>query len=137
MTTKSTHHGHAIKRFRHTLKMKQDVLGSIMGLSQTQVSTYEQREVINIDMIRRFAKALGVTPELIMELEEDPVTAIIENNMLEAESEDYKHFVKSNLVNRIIELSFEKTILFERLLELEKEMTLFLERIKRERERAE
>lgn len=138
-TTKNTHHGHAIKRFRCTLGLKQDALASIMELSQTQVSTYEQRKVINDDMIEKFAKALGVTPELIKELEEDPVTVIIENNTIEK-----GHIIAGNIagntidsfnsnpIERIIKLANEKTALYERMLELEKERNALLEKLLRE-----
>ncbi|WP_298653623.1 helix-turn-helix transcriptional regulator [uncultured Proteiniphilum sp.] len=129
MITKNTHHGHAIKRFRHTLGMKQDVLASIMGLSQTQVSTYEQRKVINADMIERFSKALGVAPELIAELEEDPVTVIIENNTFQEGSGAYKNIINNNPIDRIIELANEKTALYERMLQLEREKIVLLENL--------
>ena len=82
-TSRNTHHGHAVKRFRHTLGKKQEALASEMGLSQALISTYEQRKVLSDDVIERFAKALNVAPELIKELEEDPVTFIIENNTFE------------------------------------------------------
>ncbi|MEA4917610.1 helix-turn-helix transcriptional regulator [Proteiniphilum sp.] len=133
MIKKNTHHGHAIKRFRHTLGMKQDVLASIMGLSQTQVSTYEQRKVINDDMIGKFAKALNVAPELITELEEDPVTVIIQNNTFEGGSGAYKNNINNSPIDRIIELANEKTVLYERMLELEKEKIALLERLLREK----
>ncbi|MPM50451.1 hypothetical protein SDC9_97190 [bioreactor metagenome] len=129
---KNTHHGHAIKRFRHTLGMKQDVLASIMGLSQTQVSTYEQRKVINEDMIKKFAEALGIVPRLIKELEEDLVTMIFENNTLQEESGAHNN-IHNNPVNRIIELTNEKVVLYERMLELEKEKIYLLERLFKEK----
>lgn len=135
-TLKNTHHGHAIKRFRHTLGIKQDTLASILGLSQTQVSAYEQRKVINNDMIGRFAKALNVAPELIKELEEDPVTVIIENNTFEKGSGAAYNIINNNPdpVDRIIELAHEKTALYERMLELEKEKNILLEKLLREKQ---
>lgn len=135
-TLKNTHHGHAIKRFRHTLGIKQDALASILGLSQTQVSAYEQRKVINDDMIGRFAKALNVSPELIKELEEDPVTVIIENNTFEKGSgAAYYNVINNNPdpIDRIIELAHEKTALYERMLELEKEKNALLEKLLKEK----
>ncbi len=42
-----------------------------------QISAYEQKKVIDNDMIEKFAKALNVAPGFIRELEEDPVTVII------------------------------------------------------------
>lgn len=137
MTLKNTHHGHAIKRFRHILGVKQEVLASIMGLSQTQVSTYEQRKVINNDMIERFSEALGISPELITELEEDPVMVIIENNTFEKGSGICRNIINNNPVDRIIELTNEKTALYERMLELEKEKNTLLVNLLKDRSKNE
>lgn len=79
-------------------------------------------------MIDKFAKALNVAPELIKELEEDPVTFIIENNTFEngsignitAGSENFGNIY--NPIEQILELTKEKTTLYERMLELEKRM---------------
>jgi transcriptional regulator with XRE-family HTH domain len=140
---KNTHHGHAIKRFRHTLGIKQEALATEMGLSQALISTYEQRKVLNDDVIERFAKALNVAPELIKELEEDPVTFIVENNTFEngsvnniASSSDISNENCGNTYNpieQILELSKEKTILYERMLELEKEKSALLEQMIKEK----
>lgn len=130
--SKNTHHGHAVKRFRHTLGIKQEALASDMGLSQALISTYEQRKVLNDDVIERFAKALNVAPELIKELEEDPVTVIIENNTFEKGSgAAYYNVINNNPdpVDRLIELSNEKTALYERIVELEKEKNVLLEKL--------
>ncbi len=105
-----------------------------MGLSQALISTYEQRKVLNDDVIEHFAKALNVAPELIKELEEDPVTVIIENNTFEKGSgAAYYNVINNNPdpVDRLIELSNEKTALYERILELEKEKNALLEKLLR------
>ena len=105
---KNTHHGHAIKRFRHTLGIKQEALATEMGLSQALISTYEQRKVLNDDVIERFAKALNVAPELIKELEEDPVTLIIENNTVYFTPKVYQYFNPKvyhfNLISKSVSL---------------------------------
>ncbi|HBX19050.1 MAG TPA: transcriptional regulator [Porphyromonadaceae bacterium] len=144
-TVKNTHHGHAIKRFRRTLGIKQETLASEMGLSQALISTYEQRKVLNDDVIEHFAKALNVDPNLIKELEEDPVTFIIENNTFEKGSvsniTSYSDFKNENFNNtynpieQILELNKEKTILYERMLELEKEKNALLEKLLKDKER--
>ncbi|MDD3908719.1 MAG: helix-turn-helix transcriptional regulator [Proteiniphilum sp.] len=138
---KNTHHGHAIKRFRHTLGIKQEALAAEMGLSQALISTYEQRKVLNDDVIERFAKALNVAPELIKELEEDPVTFIVENNTFEEGSianisnvsEGNNNTITNNPIEQIIELNKEKTALYERMLELEKEKNALLEKLLEDR----
>jgi transcriptional regulator with XRE-family HTH domain len=124
---KNTHHGHAIKRFRHTLGIKQEALAAEMGLSQALISTYEQRKVLNDDVIERFAKALNVAPELIKDLEEDPVTVIIENNKLDNNSGSaYNYIAGDNIINNPIDKIAE---LFERLLEKEQEKIVLLEKL--------
>jgi transcriptional regulator with XRE-family HTH domain len=134
-TAKNTHHGHAIKRYRHTLGIKQEALASDMGISQALVSLYEQKKLIDDDMIDKFAKALNVAPALIKDLEEDPVTVIVENNTFEKGSGVCFNTFHNNPdpVDRIIELANEKTALYERIVELEKEKNALLEKLLKER----
>ncbi len=137
-TVRNTHHGHAIKRYRHALGIKQEALAADMGISQTLVSFYEKKKVIENDMVEKFAKALNVAPELIKELEEDPVTFIIENNTLEK-----GHIIAGTHIDnfnpdptdRLIGLFKEKTDLYERMLELEKEKNALMERLLKDKER--
>ncbi len=139
---KNTHHGHAVKRFRTTLGKKQEALAADMGISQTLVSFYEKKQVIEDDMIDKFAKALNVAPELIKELEEDPVTYIIENNTFEEGSvgnmplncdiTNENCTYTTNPIEQILELTKEKTALYERMLELEKEKCALLEQLLKE-----
>ncbi|MDR2953910.1 MAG: helix-turn-helix domain-containing protein [Prevotella sp.] len=135
---KNTHHGHAVKRFRKSLDMKQETLAELVGLSQPQISCYESKKEIEDDMIEKFAKALKVDPKLIKELEVDPVSIIIENNTFEKGS--VGSVVGENTVNnnpdpveRIIELSNEKTALYERMMKLEQEKIELLEKLLKEK----
>ncbi|MDR2956240.1 MAG: helix-turn-helix domain-containing protein [Prevotella sp.] len=137
---KNTHHGHAVKRLRHTLGIKQDALAAELGMSQARVSTYESKKVIDDDMIEKFAKALKVSPELIKDLEEDPVTVIIENNTFENKEGNNIAYLEednstqiNNPIDQILELSKEKQNLYERMLELEKEKNTLLEKLLREK----
>jgi transcriptional regulator with XRE-family HTH domain len=138
-TSKNTHHGHAIKRFRRTLGIKQESLAFTMGFSQALISTYEQRKVLNDDVIERFAEALNVDPKLIKELEEDPVTFIVENNTFAEGS--VSNIASSNEncgntygpVEQILELSKEKAVLYERIVNLEKEKNALLEKLLKEK----
>ncbi|HCM21064.1 MAG TPA: transcriptional regulator [Porphyromonadaceae bacterium] len=138
-TIKNTHHGHAIKRYRHALGIKQEALAADMGISQTLVSFYEKKKVIEDDMIEKFAKALNVAPQLIKELEEDPVTVIIENNTFEKGNNNVGYLIDNTITNNpiehILELNKEKTILYERMLELEKEKNALLEKLLKDKER--
>lgn len=135
-TEKNTHHGHAIKRIRKGMGMKQEAVAMTMGVDQSLVSLYEKKKVIDDAMLQRFAKALSVSPQLIKELEEDPVTVIIENNTFEEGSianvagDNTNNY---NPVDRIIELSNEKQALYERMLKLEQEKVAILEKILKEK----
>src|SRR5690554_270958 len=129
---RNTHHGHAVKRYRHTLGIKQEALAMDMGVSQALVSLYEKKKVIEDDMLEKFAEALKIAPEFIKELEEDPVTVIIENNTFEEGSGAvYQNVINNNPdpIDRLVELFNEKTTLYERMLALEKEKNELLEKL--------
>lgn len=140
-TLKNTHHGHAVKRIRHTLGIKQEVLADMMGTTQARISNSEQKKVLEDEMIDKFAKALNVAPEFIKELEEDPVTFIVENHTFEKDSmanisnfsEGNTNTITNDPIEQILELSKEKTVLYERMLELEKEKSALLEQLLKER----
>jgi len=132
-TLKNTHHGHAIKRIRHTLGIKQEALAVDMGISQAQISAYEQKKIIDNNMIEKFAKTLNVTPECIKQLEEDPVTVIIENNTFQKGSAAGINTIHNNPIKHILELNKEMKSLYERMLELEKEKNALLEKLLKDR----
>ncbi len=131
-----TYHGHAIKRIRESLKIKQEALAADLNLTQQSVSLYEQKKVIEDEMLDKFAKAMNVSVDLIKGLQEDPVTVIIENNKFEEGS--IANVAGDNTNNyhpleKIIELSNEKTALYERMLQLEREKIQMLEKLLEER----
>lgn len=80
---KNTHHGHAIKRLRQALGIKQEKIAMEIGVTQQAISAYERRPVLEDDILNKIAKSLGVTPQLIKDLDVDPVTIVIENNTFE------------------------------------------------------
>ena len=128
---KNTHHGHAVRRIRNSMGIKQEALAADMGITQSLVSFYEQKKEMESEMIEKFAKALNISPELIKELEEDPLTIIIENNTFENNQK------VSNIGNYIVEDSsvnhfdpVDKIVeLFEKLLEKEQEKIALLEKL--------
>jgi len=132
---KWTHHGHNIKRIRQTLNWKQEVLAQALELSQQTISTYEQKRHIDDEMLEKFAVALNVPVDVIKELEEDPVSIMIENNTFEnnekvsnignyeVEDNSVNHF---NPVDKIVELC-------EKMLERDQEKIALLEKILKNR----
>ncbi|MDR1729709.1 MAG: helix-turn-helix transcriptional regulator [Prevotellaceae bacterium] len=138
----NTHHGHAVKRFRLNLGIKQEALAADMGISQALVSFYEQKKEMEEDMIEKFAGALGVAPQLIKELEEDPVTIIIENNTITNENNDKVETDVNNAAHDVIHEDnstnhfnpVEKIAeIFEKLLEKEQEKIALLEKLLKEK----
>jgi len=130
---KRTHHGHSTARLRRSQDMKQSTLAELLGVTQQTVSGYEKMEVIGDELLDRIAAALNVTPELIKNLEEEPLTIIFENNTQEIENNNGNGFVgidnstkNYNPVERIVELC-------EKLLESEKEKIALLEKLLKEK----
>lgn len=128
---KNTHHGHAIKRLRQALGIKQEKIAMEVGVSQQAISCYERKAVLEDDLLDKIAKSLGVTPQLIKDLEVDPVTIVIENNTFENNHKvsnigNYSVVDNStnqfNPVDRIVELC-------EKLLQAEQEKIVLLERL--------
>lgn len=77
----NTHHGHAVKRLRRDRQMSQKQLGDQIGMTQQAIYRYEKEKVLDEDILERIAKGLGVSVDLINELEEDkPLAFYIENN---------------------------------------------------------
>ncbi|MBF0651533.1 hypothetical protein IR083_22205 [Dysgonomonas sp. GY75] len=100
-----------------------------MGISQALVPFYGQKKLIEDDMIEKFARALKIDPQLIKELEEDPVTFIIENNTLDKGNIIVGNNIENfnpDPIDRIIGLAKGKTVLYERMPELEKEKSVLL-----------
>lgn len=79
----NTHQGHAVKRLRRDRQMSQKQLGDLIGMTQQAIYRYEKEKVLDEDILERIAKGLGVSVELIKELEEDsPLAFYIENNKI-------------------------------------------------------
>ncbi len=130
-TLKNTHHGHAVKRIRHTLGIKQDALAADIGISQTMISRYEQKKVIEDDVIEKIAKALNISSEFIKEMEEDPVTIIIENSNIENNTGAAGYYIAGDNINNN---PMEKIAgLFEKLLQAEQKKIELLEKLLKER----
>lgn len=137
-----THHGHAVARLRKSQGMKQSTLGELLGVDQSSISLYEQKEVLEDELLDRIAAALSVSPELIRNLEEDPLTIIFENNV-ENNTFENNDKVTNNTGNYSAEDNSTNTFnpldkiaeLFERLLESEKEKIALLEKLLKDKDK--
>lgn len=122
------HHGHNIKRTRRKKGIKQEDMASKVNLSQQTVSRYESMEVIDDDMLARFATALDVPMEYLKYREQGALSVTFENNKFDnndkatgigaGDDNSTNHF---NPMEKIVEL-------YERLLDEEKKRNDLLEK---------
>lgn len=121
MTEKTIHEGRNVKRIREILGIKQDALAMELGLSQQAISSLEQKEALDKDMIEKVAKALKVPAEAIKNFSDETAINIISNTF------------HDNAVNMNYQCSFnplEKMVeLYEALLKSEREKIALLERL--------
>lgn len=80
VSERNIHEGHNITRFRHLRGLKQEALADMIGVTQQTMSHHEQQRTVNPDVLKRIAKALNVSEEVLQNLEDDNTTFIIENN---------------------------------------------------------
>lgn len=121
MTEKTIHEGRNVKRIREILGIKQDVLAMELGLSQQAISSLEQKEALDKDMLEKVARALKVPAEAIKNFSDETAINIISNTF------------HDNAVNMNYQCSFnplEKMVeLYEALLKSEREKIALLERM--------
>lgn len=80
-TPSHIHHGHNVKRLRNMALLSQKQLGERAGFTQQAVCHYEQKEKLDEDILQRLAKGLGVSVDLLNEMEDEkPLAFYIENN---------------------------------------------------------
>src|ERR1700761_7863839 len=109
--------GQKVERIRTFRGFKQEYLASKLGVSQQTVSKIEQQEEIEEDLLKQIAEALGVTPEVIKNFDEDKITYIINHQY-----NIYNNEIKDNATNNFVFNPIEKiTELYERLLTSERE----------------
>ncbi|MES2266818.1 MAG: helix-turn-helix transcriptional regulator [Bacteroidota bacterium] len=109
--------GQKVERIRMFRGFKQEYLASKLGVSQQTVSKIEQQEEIEEDLLRQIAEALGVTPEVIRNFDEDKITYVINHQY-----NIYNNEIKDNATNNFVFNPIEKIAeLYERLLKTERE----------------
>lgn len=82
------HHGKAIKRLRLDKGWSRVALADKIGVSEAALNRMEAKEELSEEILERVAKELGVSKELIKELEEDKPLAVYiqENNIQDSHS---------------------------------------------------
>jgi transcriptional regulator with XRE-family HTH domain len=120
------HQGRNIKRIREMLGVKQEALAMDLGLSQQAISSIEQREAIEPDMLEKIAAILKVPVESIKNFDEEKAINIFSNNF-----HDFKDHAVASAMNYHCSFNpLDKVLeLFERLLESEREKTKLLKEV--------
>jgi len=114
-TPRKKHIGRNLQKVRVYLGVKQDALARDVGMSQQAISKIEQQDEIEDEPLRKIAEALGVSPELIRNFDEEKAVYNINNfrdNTLEQGATAIAQ--QFNPVEKIVEL-------YERLLTSERE----------------
>lgn len=135
------HQGANVGKIRRYEGVKQTTLAKELGVSQQFVSQLEQQPVIGREYMDKIASILKVTPEIIENMEETPISVVIENNNFENGSNNngigYNGEVNDNRiihpVEKIIELTKENASLYERMMANEKEKVTLLEKLLNEK----
>lgn len=130
--------GANVRKLRQIMGMKQETLAEMLQTTQRVISRIEQRKVIADDTLEKIANALNVSPKIIQELEENPLSLIIENNTFK----DGSYMGNGGMIennqqihslDKIVEMNKETTALYERMLTIEKEKTALLEQLLRKK----
>ena len=128
MTEKTIHEGRNVKRIREILGVKQDALAMELGLSQQAISSLEQKEAIDKDMLEKIAKVLKVPTEAIKSFSEENAINVISSTF-----NDNAAVVNNNPVfnplDKLMEALEENKKLYERLLQTEREKVMLLEKM--------
>lgn len=126
------HEGRNVKRFREMLGIKQDMLAFELGSdwNQQRISTLEQREKIDSDILEQVAAILKIPVEAIRNFDEDQTINIISNTFHDQAYLGNPHSsFKVNPLAEIRRLHGEKMELYERMLKEKDEMMERLERL--------
>ncbi|MBF8964049.1 helix-turn-helix transcriptional regulator [Pontibacter sp. FD36] len=123
------HLGEHVRRMRTALGIKQASLASELGTTQQNISRIEQEEDMDMVTLEKVAKALGVTPEAIVNFTPEDAIYNIQNNYEGANSGsgtlsqklDY-HQCTFNPIEKVVEL-------YDALLKAEREKNELLERM--------
>jgi len=114
MEMNTPHIGKKIQRIREIRGIKQEVLASELGISQTAVANMERSDTVDEEMLRRVADVLGVSPEAIKNFSEEALVFHIQNMHDQATAYAYNFQCTYNPLDKVVEL-------YERLLESERE----------------
>lgn len=132
MDTEKVHEGRNVRRFREMMGLKQDALAYELGGDWTQrrVSLMEQKETIDLDVLKEVSTVLKIPVEAFQKLDEDGAVNIISNTFHD-QSNGYNYYPSFNInpVDKWMEALEENRKLYERMLKEKDEVILRLEKL--------
>lgn len=133
-TSKTVHHGKNLKRFREMLGYKQEAFADKLGGDWTvrKISYYENKEVIEAELIDELAKALNVPADAILNFDEEKAVYNIQHNYDNAVSHAQGAVFYTptfNPFDKYDQQVEEIKKLYEALLQSEREKNALLERL--------
>ncbi len=129
------HKGRNVKRFREILGIKQDALAYELGegWNQQKISLLEQKETIELPLLRQISDAMKVPVEAIQNFDEEQAINIISNTVNNNDNATgnslFSYYPTINSIEQIIKLHEEKIALYERMLKEKDQMMERLEKL--------
>lgn len=110
--------------------IKQDALAFDLNMSQQAVSLLEQKEILDVPVLEKVAKILGVPEDAIRNFNEDSAINII-TNTFNSHDNSFAHKCTFNInpIDKWMEALEENKRLYERLLQAEKEKNELLQKL--------
>ena len=133
METK-VHEGRNVKRFREMLGIKQDALAYELGegWNQQKISLLEQKETIELPLLKQISSAMKVPVEAFQNFDEEQAVNII-SNTFDNGSIAMSYNTNFHPIEQIIKLHEEKIALYERMLKEKDQMMDRLEKLIKEK----
>jgi len=128
------HEGRNVKRFREILGIKQDALAYELGegWNQQKISLLEQKETIELPLLKQISSAMKVPVEAFQNFDEEQAVNII-SNTFDNGSIAMSYNTNFHPIEQIIKLHEEKIALYERMLKEKDEMMVRLEKLIKEK----
>lgn len=121
------HEGRNVKRFREMLGIKQDALAFELGddWNQQRISLLEQKETIDINLLKQISEALKIPVEAFQNFDEEQAVNVISNTFTSNDTSTLNAINPNctfNPIDKIVQLYDEKIALYERMLKEKDEM---------------
>ena len=125
------HEGRNVKRFREMLGIKQDALAYELGegWNQQKISLLEQKETIELPLLKQISNAMKVPVEALQNFDEEQIVNLISNTASFENCQQpafFNYQPSFNPIDKMIEL-------YERMLQQQKEMIERLEKLIKEK----